>query len=39
MKQKLTIDILVREARAFCEKESKYDNPEMLFNGDCNIDE
>ena len=30
MKQKLTIDILVREARAFCEKESKFDNPELF---------
>ena len=30
MKQKLTIDILVKEAKAFCRKESKFDNPYLF---------
>lgn len=30
MKQKLTIDILIKEARAFCEVESKLDNPDLF---------
>jgi len=30
MKQKLTIDILVKEAKAFCKKESKFDNPDLF---------
>ncbi len=30
MKQKLTIDFLVRKAKAFCERESKYDNPDLF---------
>jgi len=30
MKQKLNIDILVKEARTFCEKESKFDNPDLF---------
>lgn len=30
MKQKLTIDILIREAKAFCEIESKFDNPDLF---------
>ena len=30
MKQKLTIDILVKEAKAFCRKESKFDNPDLF---------
>ncbi|MBI3814413.1 MAG: restriction endonuclease, partial [Nitrospinae bacterium] len=30
MKQKLTIDILVKEAKAFCERESKFDNPDLF---------
>jgi hypothetical protein len=28
--QKLSIEILVKEAKAFCEKESKYDNPDLF---------
>lgn len=30
MKQKLTINILVKEAKAFCRKESKFDNPYLF---------
>ena len=30
MKQKLTIDILVKEAKAFCRKESKFDNSHLF---------
>lgn len=30
MKQKLTINILVKEAKAFCKKESKFDNPDLF---------
>ena len=30
MKQKLTIEILVKEAKAFCRKESKFDNPYLF---------
>lgn len=30
MKQKLTIDILVKEAKAFCRKESLFDNPYLF---------
>ena len=30
MKQKLTIEILVKEAKAFCRKESKFDNPDLF---------
>src|SRR3989338_7813246 len=30
MKQKLTIDILIKEAKAFCEAESKFDNPDLF---------
>ena len=30
MKQKLTIDILIKEARAFCEVESRFDNPDLF---------
>lgn len=30
MKQKLTIDILVKEAKAFCRKESIFDNPDLF---------
>jgi len=30
MKQKLTINILVKEAKAFCRKESKFDNPDLF---------
>jgi len=30
MKQKLIIDILVKEAKAFCKKESKFDNPDLF---------
>ena len=30
MKQKLTIDILIKEAKAFCEAESKFDNPALF---------
>lgn len=30
MKQKLTIDILIKEAKAFCEVESKFDNPDLF---------
>ena len=30
MKQKLTIDILVKEAKVFCKKESKFDNPDLF---------
>jgi hypothetical protein len=29
VKQKLTIEALIREAKIFCEKESKFDNPEL----------
>jgi len=29
--QKLSIEILVKEAKAFCEKESKYDNPDLFW--------
>jgi len=28
--QKLSIEILVKEAKAFCEKESEYDNPDLF---------
>ena len=28
--QKLSIEILVKETKAFCEKESKYDNPDLF---------
>lgn len=34
MKQKLTIDILVKEAKAFCKKESKFDNPDLFGTTD-----
>lgn len=30
MKQKLTIDILIKEAKAFCEAESRFDNPNLF---------
>lgn len=30
MKQKLSIDILIKEAKAFCERESKFDNPDLF---------
>jgi hypothetical protein len=30
MKQKLTIDILLKEAKDFCERESKFDNPDLF---------
>jgi len=30
MKQKLTIDILLKEAKAFCKRESKFDNPALF---------
>lgn len=30
MKQKLSIAILIKEAKTFCEKESKFDNPELF---------
>jgi hypothetical protein len=30
MKQELTIEILIREAKTFCEKESKFDNPDLF---------
>lgn len=30
MKQKLTIDILIKEAKTFCEWESQYDNPDLF---------
>jgi len=30
MKQKLTINILVKEAKAFCRKESQFDNPDLF---------
>lgn len=30
MKQKLTIDILVKEAKTFCQKESEFDNPYLF---------
>jgi hypothetical protein len=30
MKPKLTIDILVKEAKTFCQKESEFDNPYLF---------
>lgn len=30
MKQKLTIDILIKEAKVFCEVESSFDNPDLF---------
>ena len=30
MKPKLTIDILIKEAKVFCEAESKFDNPDLF---------
>lgn len=30
MKQKLTIDILIKEAKNFCENESKFNNPDLF---------
>lgn len=30
MKQKLTIDSLIKEAKAFCEQESKFDNRDLF---------
>ncbi len=30
MKSKLTINILIKEAKAFCEAESKFDNPDLF---------
>lgn len=29
MKQNLTINILIKEAKAFCDTESSYDNPDL----------